>query len=110
MTLPSGVSVVSGGTLSNHQVTLTLGSLAANTNQNLTLSLSANEGLTIDISTAHLTFQYLGSTLTGSSISSSIIVRIDETTTYTLPIAVAVIVGLVAVVFVRSRAGTVAKP
>ncbi len=110
LNLPSEVSVVSGGTLSNHQVTLTLGSLAANTNENLTLTVRANQGLTIDTSTAHLSFQYLGTTLTGSAISSSIVVRIDETTTYTLPIAVAIVVGILAVVFVRSRAGTVAKP
>lgn len=110
--LPQGVSVVSGGTLSNHVLTLNIASLSANANQNFTLTLSASSGLTIDTSTAnaHLTFQYLGTTLTGTPLGSSITVRIDETTTYTLPIGVAVVIGLVAVIFVRRRAVPVAKP
>lgn len=108
--LPSGVSVVSGGTLSNHVLTLSVPTLAANSNQNFSLTLSANTGLTIGTSGAKLTYQYLGATLTGSPLSNSITVRIDETTTYTLPIGAAVVVGLIAVIFVRRRAGPVAKP
>ncbi len=110
--LPPGVSVVSGGTLSNHVLTLDIASLAANADQNFSLTLKASSGLTIDTSNAnaHLTFQYLGAALAGTPIANSIIVRIDETTTYTLPIGVAVVAGLVAVIFVRRRAGPVAKP
>ncbi|MDG6925271.1 MAG: hypothetical protein JRN09_01830 [Nitrososphaerota archaeon] len=107
--LPSGVSVVSGATVSGHQVTVTLPSMQPNSNQNVTLTLSTNTGLTIDTAGSHLAFQYLGAALTGVAPAKSIVVSIDVTTRYTIPIAVAVLVGILAVVFARRRVGSVAK-
>jgi uncharacterized repeat protein (TIGR01451 family) len=110
LTLPSGVTVVSGGSVSNHVVTITVPSMQADTNQNVSLTLSTNTGLTIDTTASHLTFQYLGATLKGLPVSSSIVVNVDATTRYTLPIIVAIVIALVAIVFVRRKVGPVAKP
>jgi hypothetical protein len=109
LTLPSGVNVVSGATVSDHKLTVTLPSMQPNSNQNVTLTLNANTGLTIDTTGSHLTFQYLGSTLAGVAPAKSIVVVVDTTTRYTLPIAVAVIVGIIAVAFSRRRVNPVAK-
>jgi hypothetical protein len=108
--IPNGVSVVSGATLSNHEIALTVSSMQADSNNNVSVTLSTGTGLTIDTSAAHLTFQYQGANLNGVSVATKIVVRVDATTRYTIPIAIAVIIALAAVFYVRRKVGTVASP
>jgi len=108
--IPDGVTVVSGAALVNHEVTLTVPTIQPNSNDTVSLRLSSNTGLTIDTTSAHLTFQYLGATLTGHSIAAKVVVNVDATTRYTLPIVAAILIAIVAVVYVRRKVGTVAQP
>ncbi|MDA4135860.1 MAG: hypothetical protein OK449_02520 [Thaumarchaeota archaeon] len=110
LTLPTGVSVVSGATLTNHVLTITVPSMLADSNSTVSLTLSTNSGLTIDTSGSHLTFQYLGATLAGLSPATKVVVNVDATTRYTVPIAIAVLIALVAVVYVRRKVGSPAQP
>jgi hypothetical protein len=110
LTFPSGVTVVSGATLTDHEITISLPSMQADSNKTVSLTLSTNTGLTIDTSASHLSFQYLGATLKGISVAKQIIVSVDATTRYTVPIVIAVLIALVAIVYVRRKVDTVAKP
>jgi hypothetical protein len=96
--------------VSNVVYTVPIPSMQANSNNNVSVTLSTNTGLTIDTSAAHLTFQYQGANLNGVSVAAKIVVSVDATTRYTIPIAVAVLVALAAVFYVRRKVGTVASP
>ena len=110
LTLPTGVTLLSGAPTVGRTVTITLPNMTADSNQTVPLKLSTNTGLTIDTSASHITFKYLGTTLTGIPTSAQITVSVDATTRYTVPIVIAVLIALVAVVYVRRKVGTVANP
>jgi len=110
LTLPSGVTVVSGAALVGHEITISVPSMQGDSNKTVSLTLSTNSGLTIGTSASHLSFQYSGSTLKGISVAKQIVVSVDATTRYTVPIVIAVLIALAAVVYVRRKVSTVAKP
>lgn len=110
LTIPPGLSVISGGSVSGHILTVSVPTLAPKSNSTVRLNLMANTYMTISTADSHLTFQYLGSTLSGTLPTLSVVVGIDVTTRYILPMVIAVFVALAAVVYVRRRVGTVASP
>jgi spore coat protein U-like protein len=104
------VTVVSGAALVGHEITISVPSMQGDSNKTVSLTLSTNSGLTIGTSASHLSFQYSGSTLKGISVAKQIVVSVDATTRYTVPIVIAVLIALAAVVYVRRKVSTVAKP
>ena len=108
--LPSGLAVVSGAQVSGHTATVTMPSLAANSSASASVVLSASTGLTLQTSTSHVAFQYQGFSLNGLGPKNAIDVGVDVTTRYTLPIVIAVVVALAALVYVRTRLAAPAAP
>jgi len=102
-TLPSGLTVVSGAQVAGNTATVTVNSVAANSSASANVVLSASTGLTVQTSTSRVAFQYQGFTLNGLGPKNAINVGVDVTTRYTLPIIVAVIVALAALVYMRLR-------
>jgi len=102
-TIPSGLTVVSGGQLSGRTVSVSSPSLGPHSNQTVVVTLSASAGVTIDTSSSHVTFQYQGSSVFGIAPKQTITVAVDVTTRYTLPIIVAVLIALAGLVYMRRR-------
>ncbi len=106
--LPSGLSLVSGGSSSNGVVSQSFPTLGANSDQNLTLTVRANIGLTFDTATgSQLTYEYQNSTINGVVESHQVTVGEDITSGYLLPIAVAAVVALAAVYYMRRNVAPV---
>src|SRR5262249_43129365 len=104
------ISVLSGATATNHVLTITEPSMSAGANQTVSITVRADTGLTIDTSRSHLSFQYLGATLNGTPANNKLVVNVDATTRYTIPIGVGIVIALLAVIYVRRQVGTVVKP
>ncbi|MDA4122258.1 MAG: hypothetical protein OK456_03650 [Thaumarchaeota archaeon] len=106
--LPSGLSLVAGGTSSNGVVSQSFPSLGANSVQNLTLTVRANIGLTFDTATGNrLTYEYQNSTINGVVESHQVTVAEDLTSGYLLPIVIAVVIALAAVYYMRRNVAPV---
>lgn len=103
-TIPSGLTVVSGGHLSGHTLTISVPSLGPEANQTASVIVSASMGLTINLVSSHVSFEYMNSSLLGTTTSKSIGVGVDVTTRYTLPIALAILIAVAGLVYVRRRA------
>ncbi|MGA2199140.1 MAG: hypothetical protein ABSG45_04300 [Nitrososphaerales archaeon] len=102
-TMPSGLTVVSGGQVSGRTVTVSVPTIGADSNQTEVLKLSSTTGLTIDTATSHVTYQYQGFSLNGLAPKQTITVAVDVTTRYTLPIIIAVFIAIAGLVYMRRR-------
>ena len=102
-TIPSGLTVVSGGQVSGHTVTVTVPSIGPDSDQTVVLTLKASTGLTIDTTSSHLTYQYQSFTLTGLAAKTTVPVSVDVTTRYTLPIVIAIIIAFAGLVYMHRR-------
>jgi len=100
-TLPSGVSMANGAQPPGRLVTQSIPSIGANATDKITLALTADIGLTMDTGTAHLSYHYEGATLSGTVSPDHIAVTENVTTDYAIPIILALLIALVALVYVR---------
>ena len=101
--LPSGVSNVGGTASSGRLVTQSFGSLGADSSQNVTLTLKSNIGLTMDTGDqfAHdLQLSELDHRR-GVITPLQITVKEDILSSYEIPVAIAIIVALAALVYMR---------
>ncbi len=103
VTIPTGLKVLSGGQVSGKTLTVSVATLGPDSNQTQTVTLSSSMGLTFDLSSSHVTFQYQGSSLSGLAPAKSIRVAVDVTLRYTLPIAVAILIAIAGLVYMRRR-------
>jgi uncharacterized repeat protein (TIGR01451 family) len=106
LSLPQGLAIVShpaGFQVSGRTLTLSLPSLAAGATTNGSVTLKGDFDGTFTPSTAKLTFQYLGSTLTGAVSTPGIVVGVDALVRYELPIGAAVVIALVAAVYMHRK-------
>jgi hypothetical protein len=109
--LPTGVSNVGGTSSSGRLVTHSFVSLGADSTQNVTLTLKANIGLTFNTATdSHLTYNYQNSSISGVITARQITVKEDITTSYEIPIAIAVVIALAALVYMRRNVAPALTP
>jgi hypothetical protein len=100
--LPAGISNVGGASSSGKLVTQSFASLGAGSTQNVTLTLKSNIGLTINTGTdSHLTYSYQNSTLDGVIAARQITVKEDILSSYEIPVAIAIVIALAALVYMR---------
>jgi hypothetical protein len=90
-------------------VTVSLPSLAADSNQTVTVTLAPSTGLTLDTTSSHLSFQYQGASLNGLAPKQSITVAVDVTTRYTIPIILAIFIAFAGLVYMRRRINPAVK-
>jgi len=106
ISLPQGLSVVSypaGFQVSGRTVTLSVPSLGAGATSNSSVILKGNFDGSFSPGTAKLTFDYLGSTLTGVVSTPAIVVGVDALLRYELPIGAAVVLALVVSVYMHRK-------
>ena len=109
--LPSGVSAAGGAGTSGSLVTQSFASFSPNSEQNVTVALKANIGLTMNTGTdSHLTYEYENSMLTGVISAKAITVREDITTNYEIPVVIAVVIALVAIAYMRRDVAPAVMP
>jgi hypothetical protein len=109
--VPDGVSVLNGSSpIANHKVSISFSSVPANSSQSISLLFRASMGVTLDTSTSSLVYHYQNATLSGTVPSLKIAVSEDLTTRYVLPIVIAGVIALAALVYMRRRIGVPLGP
>jgi hypothetical protein len=104
--LPSGLQVLnsSGLQVQGKSLLASIPAVGAGANYTVSATLKAALGLTFDMSGSALTFQYGGTKVNGAHISTVVSVGEDVTARYTFPLAIAILVLIASVVYIRRRA------
>ena len=103
--IPKGLTIVNysaGLQVTGRTVSFTLPSLAGNATSPASITLKTTTDGTINFTPGTLTFDYLGTTVSGSLSSTSVVVGVDLLLRYEIPIGVAVIIAI-AVAFYMHR-------
>jgi len=104
--IPKGLTIVnysSGLALSGRTLTFTLPTLAGGATSPHSVTLRAATDGTINFATGTLTFDYQGTTVSGSISNTSIVVGVDLLLRYELPIGVAVILAIAVAFYMHRR-------
>jgi len=92
-------------------VTQSFASLGADSTHNVTLTLKADIGLTMNTGTdSHLTYSYQNSTIDGVITALQITVKEDIVSSYEIPVAIAIVVALAALVYMRRDVAPAVTP
>jgi len=105
MPIPRGLTIVNysaGLVLTGSTITFSVPSLAGGATSSHLITLRAGTDGTVNFATGTLKFDYLGTTVAGSTSNTSIVVGVDLLIRYELPIGLAVIIA-VAVAFYMHR-------
>jgi hypothetical protein len=93
-------------TVSSGVLTVSIPSVPAHTDYNATGVAVAGSETTVSLDKAKLTFMYEGQTIKGTVPTEGIVVGVDVTTRYLIPIAVTVVALLAVAIYVRRMAAS----
>lgn len=106
--VPSGLTLsdLNNASISNGILTVSISSLLSHSNYEATGVAVASSGTTVSLDKADLTFSYKGVTIKGATPTQEISIKVNVTSRYLIPIAIAIIALLAVSFYVRRMAAS----